>query len=343
MKPHIGRLARYLPLNFSKVRMLGCLLVPCLLLGLGAAQADEQEAVADTAKVRFARGIALAETGDYQGALEAFTDAYSASPHVAVLYNIGQAQVALGRPLEAVATLSRYLGEGQDAVPVERRRHVEEQIKLLQSFLVDLDLSAVPANLAISVDGHAVGQTPLAGPVRLTAGTHKITAALDQAAQTETSAPRCAAVAPSNESEAGKKIADLDRSVGPPAPGSTGARRGAAYALIGAGVSLGASALGVYLWKRGEYERWQTEDSALRREVPGSSGYQARVEENGRRAASLTTANHTMVGLAIASGALLAVGGSLYLVDWVSARKASRLSVAWAGGSSVAAEWRYAW
>lgn len=108
-------------------------------------------------------------------------------------------------------------------------------------------------------------------------------------------------------------------------------------------MALGAGALGVYLWKRGEYERWQDGEAALQSETPGSPSYQARATENQRMAASLTTANHTILGLAIAGGVLIAAGGSLYLLDWSSTRKSANLTVAWGGGSSVAASWTGAW
>ena len=79
------------------------------------------------------RGIQLAEQGLYAAALEQFKSAYEKSPHFAVLYNIGQAQMALGRPLEAIEALTRYVRDGADQVPLSRREQVQAQIALLES------------------------------------------------------------------------------------------------------------------------------------------------------------------------------------------------------------------
>jgi tetratricopeptide (TPR) repeat protein len=306
--------------------------VVVLLLGLARAAAADDEPLAEAAKARFDQGVELASQGDYEGALQAFRDAHAASPNVAVLYNIGQAEVALGRPVEAAATLSRYLREGGDSVPPERRRQVKEQLELLESFIVDLDVT-LPPNARISVDGREVGRSPLAEPVRLTAGRHKVDASLDEAPPSNAQPTECPAV---------RTIVDT------PAPATPSSERGGLraampYALIGAGVALGASALGVYLWKREDYERWQAGETTLRTETPGSSSYQALAAENQRLAASLSTANRAIVGLSVAGGVMVAVGASLYLIDRAATRRLTSLTVAWNGGSSVAAGWRYRW
>lgn len=92
---------------------------------------DPRTAVAD----HYARGTELAGQGLYAAALEQFNTAYTASPHFAVLYNIGQAQMALRRPLEAIEALTKYLRDGADQVPLSRREQVQAQIGLLESRL----------------------------------------------------------------------------------------------------------------------------------------------------------------------------------------------------------------
>jgi predicted Zn-dependent protease len=56
--------------------------------------------------------VALARSHAYAEALSAFQRAYEIAPHFSVLYNIGQALIALERPTEAVAALDRYVEEG---------------------------------------------------------------------------------------------------------------------------------------------------------------------------------------------------------------------------------------
>jgi tetratricopeptide (TPR) repeat protein len=314
-----------------------------LLVGLAAAPASADEASANAAPDLFARGVELADRGDYQAALQAFSDAYAARPNFAVLYNIGQAQVALGRPQEAAATLSRYLREGGDSVPADRRQQVQDQIKLIESFLVEIDLATDPAGATISIDNREVGRTPIPEPVRLTAGTHKITAKLDQA--TPEQPPSATPVHPKAAECPADKAGVALQAQSPPAPPPrrSGARAALPYLLAGAGLALGASALGVYLWKRADYQQWQDGEAALRNETPGSAAYQARAAENQRMADSLTTANHTILGLSVAGGVLVAAGVSLYLFDRASARNSASFAVAWSGGRSVAAGWRCSW
>src|SRR5689334_1827296 len=127
------------------------------------------------ARTHYERGVELAKRGDYKTALEEFHAAYAASPHFAVLYNIGQAEIALGRPLKAIEILERYLRDGKDDVPPERRRAVEAQIAQLESVFASLSVATDPPDAQITIDGAVVGRSPLP-PTRLAAGSHVVTA-----------------------------------------------------------------------------------------------------------------------------------------------------------------------
>jgi len=304
------------------------LLALALVLAVTEARADADEATDQSASSQFAHGVEWAKQGNYENALQAFNEAYAVSPNFAVLYNIGQAQVGLGRPLEATATLSRYLREGGDAISPARRKQVEDQIRLLETFLIDLDVAANPG-AAISVDGREVGRAPLSEPVRLTAGAHKVTARLDVAPPAAEPVLPCPAGTAKAEQLA----------VRPAERGDL--RRALPYALASAGVALGAGALGVYLWKRGDYDQWQAGESSLKSETPGTPAYRARSEENQRLAAKLSTANDTIVGLSIAGGALLVAGAAFYYLDGTS--PGTGPTVAMGPGSSVVTGWGGIW
>jgi hypothetical protein len=101
--------------------------------------------------------------------------------------------------------------------------------------------------------------------------------------------------------------------------------------------------LGVYLWKRDKYEQWQNGNAQLRDLTPGSESYVTRATENNRLAASLTSANRAIIGLAIGGGVLTAAGTALYLFDRRSERRSAHFTVVWNGGPSVAAGWSGAW
>ena len=144
--------------------------------GGGGPQEEGAQEAREAARVHFAKGLERAGQSDYEGALHEFTEAYSLSPHFAVLYNIGQSQIALGRPLEAVETLSKYLRDGQEQVPSDRRLQVEAQVQLLQFLFAELTITTDRPGALIFIDGREVGRTPLYQSVRLAAGTHTVSA-----------------------------------------------------------------------------------------------------------------------------------------------------------------------
>ena len=74
---------------------------------LGFSSARTHRATRRVAKKRGCTTVAvgIASRGNYGQALEEFLAAYRISPHFAVLYNIGQAHIALGQPADAVAAL----------------------------------------------------------------------------------------------------------------------------------------------------------------------------------------------------------------------------------------------
>ena len=147
------------------------------MLGLARfASADEAR---DAAGAHYARGIALARNGGYEAALQEFNAAYALSPEFSVLYNLGQAQMALDRPTEAIELFTRYLAEGKERIPDARRQRVEELMTSLRSRLATLSITTDRPSARIDVDGRDVGATPLDQPIRVDAGTHTILAKVE--------------------------------------------------------------------------------------------------------------------------------------------------------------------
>ena len=148
-----------------------------LLLGWAqTASADEARAVAGA---HYARGLELAKSGAYEGALQEFDAAYTISPQFSVLYNIGQALVALDHPTKAIEALGKYLSEGKEQVPEARRQKVQAQLASLSARLAALSITTDRPGASISIDGRDVGATPLKDPVRVDAGTHTIAVKMD--------------------------------------------------------------------------------------------------------------------------------------------------------------------
>jgi tetratricopeptide (TPR) repeat protein len=105
------------------------------LLALGSAGIGHADDPRGEARAHYAKGLELAGQNGYEEALREFNAAYDISPQFAVLYNIGQAHIALGHTVEAIEALTRYLRDGGDQISPTRRTLVERQIAGLRSTL----------------------------------------------------------------------------------------------------------------------------------------------------------------------------------------------------------------
>lgn len=138
------------------------------------AQADPKAA----AREYFNRGVDAYENERFGEAAEAFAEAYRLSPAFVVLYNIGQVNVALGKAVEAVDAYEQYLKEGASTIAPELRRKVEGEIQQQLARIGTVLVRTSPEQAEIRLDGRVIGKTPLAQPVRVTAGPHTIEAML---------------------------------------------------------------------------------------------------------------------------------------------------------------------
>ena len=346
-----------------------CPLRPALLALLltaalaGVARADDPARAA--ASAYYGKGLALANQGQYEAALEQFANAYTKSPHFAVLYNIGQAQIALGRPLEAIAALSKYLRDGAEQVPLSRRELVQAQVALLESRLAELTVTTDTPGAMIRVDGHEVGTAPLFQPIPLAAGAHTVTAKLPNGAEVV----RAVVLGEAERQKLDLELANAPPPP-PPAPPTTTAppppvapasllapvvplhgdetspprgpaMRRTAYALAASGVLAGAAALTVYLAYRDKYQQWKAGGAKVPFLMAGSAEYYEQLQANNRLASSLSDANHAILGLSIAGGALVAAGTVLFLIDR-HARHAGAPTVGWNDGGATVG-WRATW
>jgi hypothetical protein len=158
-------------------------IVPASLAVSVEARAEEDARA--RARRHFARGVEIANEGAYAEAIVEFGRAYELSPHYSVLYNIAQAYVALGRPVEAVDMFARYLAEGGVNVSAERQRAVESEMQKQRSRIAELEITTDVPNAAIWIDGSWAGRTPLARPARVGIGRHRIVAEAESGARAE--------------------------------------------------------------------------------------------------------------------------------------------------------------
>ena len=140
----------------------------------GAAVKDPESQARTEAAERFQKGLAFYGEGDFQLALIEFERAHQLVPDFRVLYNIGQVAIQLGRFARARTALEAYLREGNAQLDQERSAAVSKDLEMLRGRTAFLVLSGAPDGAEVLIDDLPQGETPLAGPLLLDAGEHRV-------------------------------------------------------------------------------------------------------------------------------------------------------------------------
>lgn len=269
----------------ERSKLIACWLIAATLHAAPARAQTEADRVA--ARAFFDQGLSLAKGGDYAAALAEFQRAYAAVPHHGVLYNIAQAQLALGRNEEALRTFQRYLAEGGSAVEPHRQAEVEALIAKLQAETEPGASTAKPLEMP----------PPSAAPVPLPG---QLTAA----------PPAATPVASARKEPQNSRQGSPD----PAKP-----RRVVAYVLGGASAVLAGAALGHYVWNRSRYRQWQTARESYERHP---SEYQ-RVTTNDL-AESVSRASVVTVALFVGASVTLSSSVVLFVTSQPSAERSAQ-------------------
>lgn len=128
----------------------------------------------EEAATRFRKGFELYKEGDYQAALIEFRRAYDLAPNYNVLYNIGQVYYQLQDYANALNSFEKYLAEGKDQIQAKRKEEVQRDIEKLRARIANIEVTTNVPDVEITLDDVLVGKTPLAKPLVVSAGRHKI-------------------------------------------------------------------------------------------------------------------------------------------------------------------------
>jgi tetratricopeptide (TPR) repeat protein len=139
----------------------------------GGADAPNKDAVREAGE-HYGRGLSLYSEGDYALAVIEFDRAYTLVSDYRVLYNVGQVRIQLGNYAKARVALERFLKEGGDKVSPDRLHSVEADLKMIAARTATLRIETNVEGATITVDDEAVGTSPLADPLLLDAGDHRI-------------------------------------------------------------------------------------------------------------------------------------------------------------------------
>jgi len=145
------------------------------LFGTQTAAADPADGdVRQRAAAAFDQGVSRFRRGDAGGALAAFEEAFRLVPDPAILYNLGQTELALEHEARAYQSLERYLAESGEAVSRARRAEVTRTLERLRPRIGAVVLTVRPRGAELSVDEGAPEPLPLGGVVYLDPGPHRL-------------------------------------------------------------------------------------------------------------------------------------------------------------------------
>ena len=151
--------------------------LPLVLMLSAAAPAAAQgptEATRAEAAQRYKRGHELYAEENFGAALVEFRKSYELTSEFRVLFNIGQVCFQMQDYVCALEAFERYLKEGGPAVTAQRQQEVAADLEKLRSRVGQVRITASVDGAAVAVDEVARGTTPLAAPLPLNAGRHRI-------------------------------------------------------------------------------------------------------------------------------------------------------------------------
>jgi tetratricopeptide (TPR) repeat protein len=251
----------------------------------------------EPARAHFARGVAFYNNGDYKLALVEFRRAHELSSNYRVLYNIGQVNHLLGNYTKALAALERYLHEGGDDVPAERRGEVSRSLADLRMKTVRVRLRLNVPSAEIVVDQSSQGTLPDGHVMTIDGGEHRVEA---RRAGYRGALAQLTLSGGGTTDVALRLVQNAPAARAPDAP-----RDGGRSAWLWAGWSTaGVSAAGAVV--TGLFAVSASNELESQRRSPGSTAEER--ESTAARARGLALASDVFTGVALVSGA-----ASLYL------------------------------
>jgi hypothetical protein len=214
-----------------------------ILIALGLAVFTSPASAADPsgdstpaeASKHFGHGVKLSEDGDWRAAVIEFERAYAIAPNYRVLFNIGQCRYQLHDYPGALTAFQRYLAEGGDLVPPDRRAQVTADVDLLKGRVATLRVVSATTGAQLTLDDVSLGTTPLSAPIAVGAGRHKLVESKEGFADVERTFDI-----------AGEETLDVKIDLGPAPsePDRTSKSRSLAPAVVAFGVAVAGVAVG---------------------------------------------------------------------------------------------------
>jgi tetratricopeptide (TPR) repeat protein len=139
-----------------------------------AAPAGGPQAPMDQARDRFAKGVQLYHEGSFEAALAEFQKAYQLAPSYRLHYNIAQVYYELHNYVEALRAFWKYLAQGGNEIPADRKAKVQAEMQKLESRVCYLTIKTNVHGAQITLDDAPVGIAPLRSPVLVNPGLRRV-------------------------------------------------------------------------------------------------------------------------------------------------------------------------
>jgi tetratricopeptide (TPR) repeat protein len=153
-------------------KRLFALIVPCILIVSSVAVAADPTKA--EAKRHFENGVTMQELEDFDGAAveyEASIDLYRSQN---ALFNLAMCYKALHKYNKALETFRTILKLYGKRLAADVRAEVQTNIRQIKKMVAKVEITANVQQAVVLVDGEQIGLTPLATPIVVGAGTHRI-------------------------------------------------------------------------------------------------------------------------------------------------------------------------
>jgi PEGA domain len=156
-------------------RILSVCVLAALLARSSASRADE-DALSDTARELFLKGVKAWEQQKWDQCRAALLAAFAIKRHTQIAGNLADCELRLGKDRDAAEHAWFFAHGLRPDAPTERRAAAEALLKQAQAKVGTLVVTVDADGADVLVDGQSAGKTPLRGPVFVEPGRHVVEA-----------------------------------------------------------------------------------------------------------------------------------------------------------------------